>query len=393
MDILIVAHFAELPQENDNCRFSYLAKLLLSKGHSVEIVCSSFSHIKKQQRNDNIDELFTLIYEPGYKRNVSIKRILSHKKMAENLRQYLRKREKPDVIYCAVPSLDVAEAAALYAKEKNIKFIIDVQDLWPEAFKMVFDLPIVSDIIFYPMAKKANNIYGLADKIVAVSETYKERVLSVNFNAKEALSVFLGTELERFDEIAKAKKSIKKGGNEFWVAYIGTLGHSYDIKTVIDAIDVLSDKGISNIKFVVMGDGPLESEFKEYAKNKGILSWFTGRLPYTEMISLLSSCNIAVNPISKGAAGSIINKVGDYAAASLPVLNTQECIEYRNLIEKYYCGYNCNNGDAIDLAEKMELLYNDNELVAQMGSNNRRLAEEYFDRAKTYDRIVEMIIK
>ncbi len=36
-----------------------------------------------------------------------------------------------------MPSLDVAKVAAKYAKENNIRFIIDIQDLWPEAFRMV----------------------------------------------------------------------------------------------------------------------------------------------------------------------------------------------------------------------------------------------------------------
>ena len=84
----------------------------------------------------------------------------------------------------------------------------------------------------------------------------------------------------------------------------------------------------------------LKEEFEKYAKDNNVNSEFLGRLDYEEMVGYLCACNIAVNPISKGAAQSIINKVGDYAAAGLPVINTQESVEYRKLVEDYQIGFN-----------------------------------------------------
>ena len=50
MKILIIANYISMPDEPGNCRFIYLAKKLCDK-HSVEIVTSSFCHVKKQQRD------------------------------------------------------------------------------------------------------------------------------------------------------------------------------------------------------------------------------------------------------------------------------------------------------------------------------------------------------
>ena len=132
-------------------------------------------------------------------------------------------------------------------------------------------------------------------------------------------------------------------------------------------------------------------EYKEYAKKANINVDFTGPLPYEEMVGKLCSCDIAVNPIRKGSAGSIINKVGDYAAAGLPVVNTQESKEYRKLVEDYQIGFNVENGNAVELAEKLELLYKDESLRKRLGNNNRKLAEEKFDRARTYKEIKKLI--
>ena len=143
----------------------------------------------------------------------------------------------------------------------------------------------------------------------------------------------------------------------------------------------------------MLGDGPLMDSFVERAKYKDIECEFLGRKPYPEMVKYITNCDVAVNPISKGASQSIINKVGDYAAAGLPVISTQENEEYRNLVNDYKIGFNVNNGKPEDIAEKIEYLYNNKKVAEDMGKNNRKLAEEKFDRDKTYPQIIELIKK
>ncbi len=392
--ILFVAQYTSIPGENDNNRFTYLINKL-KENNDIELITTNFSHSNKQHRDSNKvipDEGYkvTLIDEPGYKKNVSLRRFYSHHVLAKNLEKYLEKIDKPDVIYCAIPSLDVAFVTSKYAKKNNIRFIIDIQDLWPEAFKMVFNIPIISSIIFFPMERKANEIYKSADDIVAVSNTYADRAGTVNKKYKNKISVFLGTDLDYFDE-CKEENKIDKFDDVIRVAYIGTLGHSYDLKCVIDSIKILQQKNIKNILFVVMGKGPLRAEFEEYAKEKGINAEFVGYLNYEEMVGKLCSCDIAVNPITKGAAQSIINKVGDYAAAGLPVVSTQESVEYRKLVEDYQIGFNVECGNSEELANKIEELCKDKDLRERLGKNNRKLAEEKFNRKETYLEIEKLI--
>ena len=142
-----------------------------------------------------------------------------------------------------------------------------------------------------------------------------------------------------------------------------------------------------------MGNGPLRSTFEQYAADKKVNVEFMGRLPYEKMCAVLSACDVAVNPISHGAAQSIINKHADYAAAGIPVISTQECSEYRNLVKKYNMGFNCRNGNVEDLAMYISKLYVDKELRKEMGANARQCAEERFDRARTYGEIIELIGK
>lgn len=389
MNILIIANFTRDFSASDNGRFLYLAKIL-SKEHNVEIITTEFSHGAKRLKSPVTVEYpfkITMLKEPGYKKNISLKRFYSHYVWGKNLRDYLETIRKPDVVYCAVPSLTGPNYAAKYCKKNGIKFVIDIQDIWPEAFSMVFNVPVVSNIVFSPFAHLADSIYKSADSVCAVSQTYVDRAMKVNQRCKSGVPVFLGTNLEIFDSYAKNSPIMKKPDGEIWIAYCGTLGSSYDLICVFDALALLSVKNIRP-KFIVMGDGLRRHEFEAYSSGKDIDVVFTGSLPYDKMCALLCECDITVNPIIGRSVASIINKHADYAASGCPVINTQESEEYRNLVDEYQMGFNCKNGNPGDMAEKIEKLILDKDIREQMGANARLCAEEKFDRRNSYNALL-----
>jgi len=106
---------------------------------------------------------------------------------------------------------------------------------------------------------------------------------------------------------------------------------------------------------------------------------------------ILKRCDIAVNPIVKGAAQSIINKHMDYAMSGLPVINTQESKEYRSLLEAYSCGINCECGNARGVCDALEILVNNSEKRIIMGQGSRKMGEELFDRPVGYGRIIGIV--
>lgn len=389
MDVVIVANFCMDFTETDNGRFSYLANLLC-ENNEVEIVTSSFYHITKQQRETISEHPYkiTLIIEPGYKKNISIQRFYSHYIWGKNVIKYLKKRKRPDVVYCAVPSLTAPFFISKYCEINRIRFIVDIQDLWPEAFQMVLNIPVISNLFFLPFKWVANSIYRRADDVIAVSQTYVDRALSVNTKCECGHSVFLGTNLETFDENSKKDTFLKKQAGEVWLAYCGTLGKSYDLECVIDALDYLRN---TSIKLIVMGDGPQKSKFEEYAVQKNVNAYFTGRLPYDDMCALLSECDITANPIVGTSVASIINKHADYVSCGLPVINTQNSVEYQKLIEEYHMGYSVKPGDYRAFADKLQELVCNEKLRKEMGANARRCAEEKFNRKYTYQELIKVV--
>lgn len=397
MKILIIAQYLRDVEdfENNNSRFVYLASLLSDHSQNeIEIITSDFNHAKKRhfKKTGNIPRVkITTIHEKGYSRNISFRRIISHKELAVNISKYLYERERPDLCYCAVPSLDVAYAVAKFCQDNSVTFAVDIQDLWPEAFKMVVGIPVLNELLFSPMRRKANRIYSMADMIIAVSQTYANRAMLVNKKCNKPIVAFLGTDRKVcdrytsehcFDHIKQCK--------DFMIAYVGSMSASYDLTVVIDAISRIQFN--LSVKLVAMGDGPKKDFFLTYAAQRGVNAEFTGRLPYSQMIERLGKCDIAVNPIRKGSAASIINKVGDYAMAGLPVVNTQESIEYRGLLEEYQAGINCECGNVVEMSDAFVRLITNSELRCNMSNNSRRLGLELFDREKTYSSIVDGIM-
>ena len=397
MNICIVANFPDLLNGKADMRFAYLAETLQKRGHSVELIISDFEHevkdVRKRDNYDVYDFKVTVLHEPSYDRNLSIKRLYAHYIWGKNVGRYLRSKQRvPDVIYVAIPSLTVAREVADYCKEHEIcNFVIDIQDLWPEAFQMVVSNKLLKKA-FFPIARYVNYAYKEADFIIGVSDTYRDRGLLVNKKCLRGLTVYIGNDGAKFED-GKTRYHVNKPIDEFWLAYIGTMGYSYDLKCIIDAISIVNKRGTldKKLKFVAMGRGPLLEEFKKYAKDTGIDSEFTGALQYEKMVGKMCSCDVVMNCINPGAAQSITNKVGDYALSGLPVINTQENIEYRRLVEENQCGINCECGNSEQVANAIEKLALDSGLRSKMGENAARLGAERFDRRITYLQIVEAL--
>ena len=394
-DLMLIVNYWHFEKEKASSRYRSFANILCEK-YELEVVTSTFCHLTKKQRDVNtlsLKELpykVTLQFERGYKKNIGIDRIASYQQFGRNVEKYLKKRKKPDFIIVSIPSLEVADRVTKYANKNEIPVIVDIQDLWPEAFKMAFSMPVISDILFYPMKKQADRIYARADKIMAVSNTYVDRGIRCNNKDLNGLSIYIGSDSKLITDKTFGI-DIDKPGNEFWIGYVGALGHSYDIESVIKAIKILEEQDIKNIKFIVMGDGVLKPHFEKLAKESGINAVFTGLLEYGRMMKTLSVCDIAINPIIGKSVSTIINKVADYAAANIPVINTQNSDEYRQLLEKYNAGINVENGNISALAEAIKALYEDEDRKLLMRKNGKIMFDELFDRQKSYPKLINEI--
>lgn len=397
--IAVITMGVKLNNEKGYSRFRYLSDFLSDAGYEVDLITTTFQHWEKAQRDiDKIekeDYKFRLkfIYEPGYKKNVDLRRIKSHRIAARNLAELLEKEGDYDLIYCEIPPNDVALAAAEYAKKKGIPFVPDVNDLWPEAMHMVLDIPIVSSILFYPLKRDAEKVYSLVSGIVGTSDEYRDRPLKNQKLSVPKATVYVGNEIREFDEgVEKFSSEIEKGEDELWVSYAGTIGTSYDIRTMVLAGEELLKRGRSRIRIKILGGGPLKEELERLAKEKGCHNVeFVGYMPYPKMAAYLHKSDILVNSFVRKAPQSIVTKIGDYLAAGRPMINTCMSPEFRAKVDADGFGVNIMPEDTDILADMIEELCADKERREKMGEKARKIAKEQFDRPIAYKKIEELI--
>jgi len=398
----IITMGVRLNGEKGYTRFRFLSEFLVKAGYRVELITTSFQHWEKAQRDiesikkDEYPFELSFIYEPGYVKNVDLKRIKSHRIAARNLTEHLKEQNDYDLLYAEIPPNDVALAAAEYAKEKDIPFVADVNDLWPEAMKMVFDVPVVSDVLFHPLLRDAEKVYSLVSGVIGTSDEYRDRPFKNQERDIPRETVYVGNEISEFDEGAALKADVieKKEAGDFWVGYAGTIGKSYDIRTMVLAGEVFKKRGLDNIKIRILGGGPDKDALEALAKEKNLDNVkFVGYAPYDEMAAYLVRCDVLVNSFVKKAPQSIVTKIGDYLAAGRPMINTCSSPEFRAKVEKDGFGINIEAEDAEVLADAVEKLYRDHSMAEEMGRKARATAEEQFDRPEAYKKILSLIEK
>lgn len=397
--IAVISMGVKLNGEKGYSRFRYIGDFLSDAGYQVDLITTTFQHWEKAQRDveaiskEEYKFRLKFIYEPGYKKNIDLRRIASHRIAAKNLKKLLEKEGDYDLIYCEIPPNDVALAAAQYAHDKGIPFVPDVNDLWPEAMRMVVDIPVVSDILFYPLKRDAEKVYSLVSGIIGTSDEYRDRPLKNQKLDVPRKTVYVGNEIAEFDKgVSRYGPEILKKEGEFWVTYAGTIGTSYDIRTMVLAGKELMDRKMDNIKIKILGNGPLKEELEKLAKDQGCRNVeFLGYVSYPEMAAWLAKSDILVNSFVKKAPQSIVTKIGDYLAAGKPMINTCMSPEFRMKVEKDGFGINILPEDSRILADAVTDLYKDPEGRNRMGKRAREIAMEQFDRPQSYKKITELI--
>lgn len=385
--------------EKGYTRFRYLCDFLTDAGYQVDLITTTFQHWEKAQRDiekiKNEDYKFGIkfIYEPGYKKNVDLKRIQSHKTAAKNLTELLEKEGGYDLLYAEIPPNDVALAAAEYAKRKGIPFVADVNDLWPEAMRMVLDIPVISPILFYPLQRDAEKVYSLVSGVIGTSDEYRDRPFQNQNRSVPKATVYVGNEIAVFDKGAQDNDEVVvKLDGEFWVTYAGTIGTSYDIRTMVLAGEELAKRGHKDIHIKILGGGPMKEELEMLANDRQIYNVeFVGYAPYDKMAAYLKKSDVLVNSFVRKAPQSIVTKIGDYLAAGKAMINTCMSPEFRNKVEKDGFGINIEPEDVNILADAIEKLYENEDQRLEMGKKARQIAEEQFDRPKAYRKIEELI--
>ncbi len=279
-----------------------------------------------------------------------------------------------DVIHACNPPDNIFLVGGFF-KLLGKKFLFDHHDINPELYEAKFGR---RDFFYKVMLLWERLTFKVADVSIATNESYKQIAIQRGGMSPDKIFVVRsGPKLDRLQIIPPVDEL--KCGRRYLVGYVGVMGAQEGIDHLLQAVDyIVNTKKRDDIHFGLVGGGTSLDEMKDYAKKLNIADYvtFTGRVPDQELLEMLNTADVCVNPDVANEMNdkSTMNKIMEYMALAKPI------VQY-DLTEGRYSAQESSlyaeNNNVRDMAEKILLLLDDESLRTKMGEfgHNRVLNE------------------
>ena len=388
-------------------RSNMLAETLADRGHEAVRWRSSFSHQAKRQlvegsprvAIDNYHHQF--IHGPSYRRHIGLGRVRHHIALGRNFTRIARRYDTaPDLIHVGNVPIELMHAAVRFSVSHAIPIIVDIRDLWPDAYLDL--MPAWAKWLRGP-ARAALDITSFrlrfslrhATAITALTQSYLDWGLGhADRAAKPEDRVFAMCYPRLGDPEAAAIATLrtKLGVTEDAVlaTYAGNIGFQSDFDTLIGAARRLADTH-PRFRLILAGSGPEAARLEALARdlpNVIFPGWLTGgevqallKISTFGMIAYRRVDNFLLN---------IPNKFPEYLAGGLAVACALEG-EMGQLVNETGCGFIYTQGDPASLADHLSRAMADGPGLSAMGAAATRLHEARFDGAKVYPALADYL--
>lgn len=316
-------------------------KEVLCEKYDTLILVSNFNHINKNYIEKKHPEC-TYIHVPAYKKNISIRRIISYIYFALQIRKWIKKIV-PDLIYLQVPPNYTEKFCLQYRLDHpESKYIIDLIDLWPESlpFNKLKTIPLMKY-----WAKLRNKSLKKADYVFVECALYKYKLKNfISDNKCKVLYLFKEYDKEDKKLLKEVTERIKnqhknKKCKELLIAYLGSINNIIDIEGICKVLLTLI---LNNYKISVeiIGEGENKDNFIFRLQGIGCSVHYHGKVFDTrKKIELIGQCDYALNMMKKDVAVGLTIKSIDYFSMGLPIINNIHGDTWK-LVDKYQVGIN-----------------------------------------------------
>nr|WP_115281484.1 glycosyltransferase family 4 protein [Mycolicibacterium tokaiense] len=278
----------------------------------------------------------------------------------------VRRRRGFDVIHACNPPDFLFLVAAFFKLFGKTRFVFDHHDINPELYEAKFGR---RDLLWKVMIWLERATFKTADVSIATNESYRK--IAIDRGRMDPDRVFVvrsGPVVERL-RIQPPKAELKCGRN-FLVGYVGVMGKQEGIDLLLEAVRVIvHDTGRRDVHFGLVGSGTSLAEMQQLAVELNVSDYvtFTGRVPDDELLDVLNTSDVCVNPDVANEMNdkSTMNKIMEYMALGKPI------VQFDLAEGRYSAGeaslYAAKN-DPHDMARKIVELLDDPERRAQMGA-------------------------
>jgi len=415
MRIWLVQPGEPLPTDGDSPRLlrtGQLAAELARRGHDVTWWATTFRHATKTQRAARDAQLeiaanyrIMLLHSPGYASNVSLRRFVDHRIVGRRFRDWARREQRPDIIQCAFPPIELAFETARYAAERDVPWVIDARDMWPDIYVEAVPalLQPVARLLLRPDFRMTRVAFAGADAITGHAPGFVQWGLQYAARARTELDLDIpfGYPSVRPDPAASERadrewRSLGVGAtaNEFNICFFGTFAarEEVDLVTVIAAARVLQQRA-PHVRFVLCGVGPSSERIRALADGLGNVV-LPGWVDFPHIWTLLRASQLGLLPYlsSRDFALSIPNKAVEYLSGDLPILTSLKDGYLHGVLEQAGCGRFYTGGDADSLVQAVLAACSAGAQLSQERQAAARLYEARFAEPIVNDRLIDHLL-
>lgn len=371
-----------------------LARELQRRGHDVTVV-TAFPHYPsgdlypgyrlapwRWEARDGVRILRTYIF-PYHGRRGSL-RMLNYVTWMISSIQAAWLAPPCDVMYVWHPPLTVGVSAWIIAKLKRVRFVYDVQDLWPEsalASGLLRPGPLVNGLYHL-----ADWVYARAPRILVVSAAAAEYLRRRGVNPAKIVIARHWVETTPFARASSRDVRAEFGWAGFIVMFAGNLGMVQGLDTVIEAAALLRER--DDLLFVFVGDGSDRARLESMVAEKQLSNVrFAGRHPAEEMPDFFRAADallVHLRP-SEIADHAVPTKILSYLAAGRPVVCATAGAA-ADLVRAAGAGPVCAPGDASAMAAAATGLASMPAAAREaLGASGRAYLTRQFDKQTVID--------
>lgn len=201
------------------------------------------------------------------------------------------------------------------------RFLFDHHDINPELYEAKFGR---KDFFWRLMVWCERLTFKTAQVSIATNESYKEIAIGRGKMPKDRVHVVRsGPKLDRL-KIIDPVPALKKG-RTYLVGYVGVMGKQEGLDYLLrSARHIIYDRGRTDVHFGLVGGGTELEELQSLAAELGVAEFvtFTGRVPDQEMLEMLNTADVCVNPDLANEMNdkSTMNKIMEYMALAKPIV-------------------------------------------------------------------------
>ena len=202
----------------------------------------------------------------------------------------------------------------------GVRYIFDHHDANPELYLSKYEK---KDKLFKIQLWLERMTYRWSDTVLATNESYRQ--LAISRGGKHPEDVFVvrnGPDPRTFKLVAKDESL--KHGKQYLVGYVGTMSVQDGLDILLEVALYIKKLGRRDIHFTCVGGGPGLNSLRKMVDDKDLADMvdFTGRVPDKELLTILSTADVCVNPDKPCQMNNISTmiKIMEYMALGKPIV-------------------------------------------------------------------------